>query len=158
MSETLVLAMRPEWLNLILDGKKTAEVRRTRPATLRLKECGGLDLFFYQGGKVHGCASVAHATYFTDDYNPETDKSDLVEMCRNRHERAKLTQKAMREYLAGARRPIVYIFDKVYRFRTPLAVPCRPQSWQYADKELVEAVREHLRTELNNAGKEASHE
>lgn len=154
MHETLVLAMRSEWLNLILDGKKTAEVRRTRPNSMRLKACDGIDLLFYKGGLIHGCASVAHASYFTDDYNPETDRSQLVEMCRERHERAKLTQKAMREYLEGARRPIVYIFKAAHRFRVPLKVACRPQSWQYADSELVEAVKEHLRAEIAAGRKE----
>lgn len=154
MHETLVLAMRPEWLNLILDGKKTAEVRRTRPSSLRLKACDGIDLLFYYRGQIHGCASVVHASYFGDDYNPETDKSDLAELCEKWYMQALLPPNVMRDYLEGARRPIVYVFKAAHSFRTPLEVACRPQSWQYADAELVEAVKEHLRAEIARNGKE----
>lgn len=50
----IVLALKPKWLELILSGKKTAEVRRTLPARLE----PGDKVYFYCKGDIHGVAIV----------------------------------------------------------------------------------------------------
>lgn len=48
----IILAMKPKWLHLIIERKKTCEVRRTGPKVVPDW------LFLYQGGCIHGLAHV----------------------------------------------------------------------------------------------------
>lgn len=130
----LILAMRERWLNLILDGKKTAEVRRTRPA----RPCDMPDyLYLYHRGHIHGMAEVR--AYTVPDY-PELVGFWHRNTCAIHHKRACLTGKEMLEYLNCAAAPVVYLLGRVGRFEKPIPVPCRPQSWQYATPELLDMI------------------
>lgn len=51
----IVLALKPKWLELILTGKKTVEVRRALPKSLN----PGDRIFLYCKGDIHGVATVA---------------------------------------------------------------------------------------------------
>lgn len=135
----LILAMREKWLNLILDGKKTAEVRRTRPRgdVMNRDDFFYITLYFYNKGLIHGMAQVdafACLEYFR--------REQMGDWCR----KACLTPAEMDKYLDGAARPIVYELGKVQRFPKPIPVPCRPQSWQYATPELLEIIQDRKET------------
>ena len=55
----IVLALRPKWLELILDGKKTAEFRRVMPRDL----FPGDKVHLYCGRSLHGVATVKGVHY-----------------------------------------------------------------------------------------------
>lgn len=127
----IILAMREKWLNLILEGKKTAEVRRTRPA----RPCDMPDyLYLYHKGCIHGIAEVvgirlcerAWLDLIYEDYGKD----------------ACLSWQEFSLYMATAKAGVVYRLGKVQRFDTPIPVPCRPQSWQYATPELLEIIQD----------------
>lgn len=128
----LILAMRERWMNLILDGQKTAEVRRTRPARL----CDMPDyLFLYHRGCLHGVAEVVG----TDLFNQSGSYKEWVfASFRAYGEKACLTRVDFFRYLALAKSPVVYLLGRVERFAEPIPVPERPQSWMY----MTDAVRE----------------
>lgn len=133
----LILAMREKWLNLILEGKKTAEVRRTRPA----KACDMPDyLYLYHKGCIHGIAEVAG--WNTPECSNVPDYAWPLSATTRTHKEACLTRREMLLYLKGASSPVVYLLGKVQRFDTPIPVPCRPQSWQYATPELLEIIQD----------------
>ena len=128
----LILAMRERWMNLILDGQKTAEVRRTRPARL----CDMPDyLFLYHRRCLHGVAEVVG----TDLFNQSgLYKEWVFASFRAYGEKACLTRVDFFRYLALAKSPVVYLLGRVERFAEPIPVPERPQSWMY----MTDAVRE----------------
>lgn len=139
----LILAMREKWLNLILDGKKTAEVRRTRPA----RPCDMPDyIYLYHRGHIHGMAEVRGWSV------PEPDAAAIGlwarEAVREYGDMAclggvdmfnYLTRGAVREHYRSLH-PVVYLLGRVERFKRPIPVPCRPQSWQYATPELLDII------------------
>ena len=130
----LILAMREKWLNLILDGKKTAEVRRTRPSSPCYMP--GY-LYLYHKGCIHGIAEVVG----TDLFNQSgLYKEWVFAAFRAYGEKACLTRVDFFRYLALAKSPVVYLLGRVERFLKPIPVPCRPQSWQYATPELLDII------------------
>lgn len=132
----IILAMREKWLNLILDGMKTAEVRRTRPA----RPCDMPDfLYLYHKGCIHGLAEVR--SYLIPPPFPEDTRTWRMQASYIFYEEACLTIEEMRQYLDGAENPVVYLLESVQRFPNPIPVPCRPQSWQYATPELLEIIQ-----------------
>lgn len=133
----LILAMRERWMNLILDGKKTAEVRRTRPA----RPCDMPDyLYLYHKGHVHGLAEVRAYRYL-----PSGWFSLAVGECQE----ACLSVEDAKSYLGGSGFGVVYKLGKVQRFQKPVPVPCRPQSWMYATTELRNIIEGKPQTCLN---------
>ena len=131
----LILAMRERWLNLILDGSKTAEVRRTRPA----RPCDMPDYFYlYHKGHIHGIVKVA--AWQTPECSGLTQYEWWGRACTWYHDDACLTRKEMLSYLCDAASPVVYFLGKAARFEKPITVPCRPQSWQYATPELLDII------------------
>lgn len=127
----IILAMREKWMNLILDGTKTAEVRRTRPA----RPCDMPDyIYLYHRGCIHGMAEVRAFRRMTDWYEVEAT-------CRQYYKEACMeSAKAMHVFLSGAISPCLYLLGRVARFDKPIPVPCRPQSWQYATSELLDII------------------
>lgn len=121
--------MREKWLNLILDGKKTAEVRRTRPA----RPCDMPDyLYLYHRGHIHGIAEVRAFRYLTSGWF-SLNKGECQEAC--------LSVEKARGYLQLSRRGVIYKLGRAQRFPKPIPVPCRPQSWQYATPELLDIIQ-----------------
>ena len=124
----LIIAMRERWLTLILDGKKTAEVRRTHPA----RPCDIPDyLYLYHRGCIHGMVEVRAYRYLPCGWF-SLSKGECQEAC--------LSGEAARGYLQISSRGVIYKLGKVERFLKPIPVPCRPQSWQYATQELLEII------------------
>lgn len=124
----LIIAMRERWMNLILDGKKTAEVRRTRPA----RPCDMPDyLYLYHKGCIHGMVEVRAHRYLPCGWF-SLDKVECQEAC--------LSGEKARGYLQLSSRGVIYKLGKVERFLKPIPVPCRPQSWQYATPELLDII------------------
>ena len=124
----LILAMREKWLNLILDGKKTAEVRRTRPA----RPCDMPDyLYLYHRGHIHGMAEVRAYRILPCGWF-SMDRGECQEAC--------LSVEEAKRYLQTSSHCVIYKLGKVERFLKPIPVPCRPQSWQYATPELLDII------------------
>ena len=124
----LILAMRERWLNLILDGTKTAEVRRTHPA----RPCDMPDyLYLYHRGCIHGMAEVRVYRYLISGWF-SLYKGECKESC--------LSVEEAKRYLQTSSRCVIYKLGRVERFLKPIPVPCRPQSWQYATQELLEII------------------
>lgn len=125
----LILAMREKGLNLILSGKKTAEVRRTRPA----RPCDMPDyLYLYHRGCVHGIAEVRAYRYLPCGWF-SLDRGECKEAC--------LSVEEARGYLQLSSLGVIYKLGRVQRFPKPVPVPCRPQSWQYATPELLDIIQ-----------------
>lgn len=142
----IIIAMKPKYLELILNGTKTAEVRRTRPK----EPCYWPNrLWLYQGGCIHGYVNVKGYRV------PETES--LVTWARNvsteLHEKACILEHDMYMYLISGlvrrsyRKPqqIVYLLGTAVRATKPIPVPCRPQSWIYMTDEVRAIVYEHSR-------------
>lgn len=124
----LILAMREKWLNLILDGTKTAEVRRTHPA----RPCDMPDyLYLYHRGHIHGMAEVRAYRFLPCGWF-SLDAVEVQEAC--------LSLEEARGYLQISSRGVIYKLGRVQRFTQPIPVPCRPQSWQYATPELLDII------------------
>lgn len=140
----IILAMQPRWLNLILDGKKTAEVRRTSPARAEDDPCR---LWLYQGGAIHGYANVARV------HKPQMGMPQMIwcmKIVDEFHIRACLSARDMHDYLTRD------LLGKTYRehwnravyelaggrdFRgAPIYVPCRPQSWMFMTDEVRDII------------------
>lgn len=59
----IVLALKPNWLELILSGKKTVEARRVLPKNLN----PGDKVFLYCHGDIHGVAHVRKVLRTSED-------------------------------------------------------------------------------------------
>lgn len=138
----IILAMREKWLNLILDGKKVFEVRRTCP-----KRKPGR-IYLYRLGMIWGVADVGMWWRVCDMFNREYFTAGEF--------REKFAAKAclgVQEYLGyldGAKRPAVYHLREVYPYAQPIPVSCRPQSWQY----MTDEIREQIAQAVNQEQKE----
>lgn len=131
----LILAMKPKYLKLILERKKSVEVRRTRPAC----PADWPDrLWLYQGGFLHGYAEVV--AFHVPDLTEHTMLHWVKAKCRELHDQACLTEAEMLDYLYPAGRcmprPILYQLGLVMKAVVPIPVPCRPQSWIYMPDEV----------------------
>lgn len=130
MSTSIILAMREKWLNLILSGQKTAEVRRTRPSS----PCYMPDyLYLYHKGCIHGIAEVRAYRILPCGWF-SLDIGECQEAC--------LSVEEAKRYLQTSSLGVIYKLGRVQRFTQPIPVPCRPQSWQY----LTEKIRAHIAT------------
>lgn len=133
----LLLAMREPYLSKLLDGSKTIEVRRTRPAPEILRNAKSIRLYLYKGGHIHGYVDVCNMAYL--------EEVELYANWQDICSAACLTEQEAHQYLAGANRERV-IFYEVHnpvKYTQPLKTHHRPQSWVYIiepinDKDLIE--------------------
>lgn len=125
----LILAMREPYLTQLLNGEKTAEVRRTAPDLLNLKGCR---LYLYHKKHIYGHVTVQEVQ--------RTHHLYLDSVCNIYARAACLPVEDMKKYLYGYRsadgiacccKGIIYFVGAPVRYAEPVAVPCRPQSWQY---------------------------
>ena len=123
----IILALKPKWANLILDGKKTAEVRRVLPKDLSL----GDKCYIYCRGAILGYAVVENIE--TVDPNDALDVMSLSGVfCEN----ACLEADDMAYYLFGGKRPGIIIFGSVLKYDKPAPYEgSSPQNFIYADKQ-----------------------
>lgn len=135
----LILAMQEPHMERLLSGEKKAEVRRTRPRTEELNKATRLRLYLYRGGCIHGYVEVQGCRCFADGIHPaEARVQSLIE---EYAAEACLTPAEMLRYLHGY--PVGAIVYRVsphhapVRYATPVAVPCRVQSWQYLTPEVA---------------------
>ncbi len=95
----IVLAMKSNWLDLILRGKKTAEFRRAMPKNLN----SGDRVYFYKQRRISGVATVKEVHYGTSGQLA----SDFAHMgCIDRNE--------AQRYLYGGKRPGVIELEDAY--------------------------------------------
>lgn len=133
----LMLAMREPYLSQLLDGSKTVEVRRTRPAPEILRNAKSIRLYLYKGGYIHGYVDI--------DYYNSLNEISWSGWWQDTCKRACLTAQEMEQYLAGSDkdRVIFYHVSKRVKYKSPLKTHHRPQSWVYIiepinDKDLIE--------------------
>lgn len=123
---SIVLAMREPHMSRLLNGEKTAEVRRTSPTVVVYR------LYLYRRGHIHGYVDVAG--YAAAKWHPSD--SGIANAVRKYHAAAMLDPEDMRRYLKGAASPCIYLVKNPVRLQKPLPVGIRPQSWQYATEEI----------------------
>lgn len=128
----LLLAMKEEWVGLILCGRKHAEVRRSAPKPGNEPR----RLYLYNRGHVYGYAEVVGFCH--------VNFKNWKRVCAKYHGMALLSADAMEQYLVGTGCGIVYMLGRRVRYRHAVPVPYRPQSWQYVtpDMECIVAGEE----------------
>ena len=111
----IVLALKPKWLELILSGKKYAEIRRTLPANLKK----GDKVYLYSRGNIHGVASVEDVYEVVDYFT----KRSYASCCATG---ACLTEQEILDYWNGvtgngrfATKPGAILLQDVERFDDP---------------------------------------
>lgn len=130
----IILAMKPKWLHLIIEKKKTCEVRRTGPKVVPDW------LFLYQGGCIHGLAHVVGVVKpVILNGAAMIGAETLREAC--------LTQEQFTGYMGTwTETSRIYKLGGVAAFPRPVPVPCRPQSWQYMTDEILYILRKEVDT------------
>ena len=132
---SIVLAMKPKWMELILDGRKTVEFRRAMPKNLE----PGDKVHLYCRGYIHGSCMVKAVHYGTSGQLA----SDFAHMgCIDRNE--------AQRYLYGGKRPGVIELEDAYYDSFPWEGP--------VVQNFVYYVRQDIGTEIpcSEVGKEAS--
>lgn len=106
----IVLALKPKWLELILNGKKTVECRRSMPKKLQI----GDRVYLYCQGDIHGFCTVADVEIIdgNDDWESEATISTFAEY-------ACLSEDEMRAYWQGAKRPGLIFLKYATRYDDP---------------------------------------
>lgn len=114
-SPEIIIPLRQPWLELILNGTKTAELRRTHPSYIPDR------LYLYHRRCIHGHADVAawdlHSTrrQFAANWSKH--------LC--------LPPAEILKYLEGAANPIVYNLANITKYPHPIPIPAKPQTWIY---------------------------
>ena len=108
----VLMAFKPKWAQLILDGRKTVECRRVMPKSLQV----GDKVWMYCQGYILGYFMVRDVEVF--DGKDEWQMNDIIDTFA---EYARLSDDELRAYWTGARRPGL-IFAKE---ATPNAYPVR---------------------------------
>lgn len=113
----VVLALRAEWLELILSGKKTAEFRRVMP-----KELGvGDRVYLYHNRALHGVA-VVEDTDFVLSPRHEEHEDDCAFTSKTYERHGCVDWKVIFSYLLGGQRAGVILLRDVERY-------CVPRPW-----------------------------
>lgn len=111
-----VIALKPKWLNLIMQGKKTVECRKQYPTQLQ----PGDKVYLYCKGQIHGYL----IPYDVQAVQPD-DITDAYSCADMFHEEACLPLEEMGAYLYAGRRPGLIFFKEVHQYETP-------EPWNYA--------------------------
>lgn len=109
----VLLAMRPEWLELILSGRKKAEFRRVMPKRL---ECDDW-VYLYCKGYIHGRVRVQNYDR-ADMYDDPEDGCRAL--ARYYHRQGGLTREEAYNYLRGGKSPGVIHLAEVQRNKYPV--------------------------------------
>lgn len=125
----IILPMKEKWLDLLLSGKKTVEVRRTSPKIVVER------LYLYLRGHIHGYVEVKG---YKAGKNP-TD-ARLRQLAKEDARAAMLSQQEFVKYLSGSKTPILYFVANPVRLKKPLLIADRPQNFQYASYDLQKLV------------------
>lgn len=127
----VVLALRSEWLELILSGKKTAEFRRVMPKEL----CVGDRVYLYHNRALHGVA-VVEETDFVLPPQHEDHEEDCACTALSYEKPGCIRWQQAFSYLVGGRRAGVILLRDVERFDHPRAWEgAVVQSFVYYGKE-----------------------
>ena len=120
----ILMAFKPKWAMLILDGRKTVECRRVMPKSLQV----GDKVWMYCQGHILGYFLVGDVEVF--DGKDEWQMEALIDTFA---EYARLSDDELRRYWSGARRPgLIFVKEP-----TPNAYPvrweggCVPQNFIY---------------------------
>lgn len=126
--QDLLFAMRKKYLDLILSGRKTIEVRRTHPAKCpdpfwEYLTDVGKKIFFYYAGKIWGEATIKYY-----NFDPVIDLEKYTD---SHFSRACLSREEWAAYWAGAKGPCFYELKNIVAYDEPKKTDLRPQSWMY---------------------------
>lgn len=132
---SLILAMREPHLSRLLNGEKHLELRRNHPA--HVENVGRL--YLYMRGYIHGYVEVVDVE--------QRGACTLHSIASRWHQGARLTYQDAYTYLNGAYKAVAYRVCKPVRFKEPVAVCIRPQSWMYATPEIVLECNKRMRKE-----------
>ena len=129
----IVLALKPNWLDLILSGKKTVEARRVLPKDIQ----AGDKIYLYCHGDIHGVAHVKKVLRTNEDCLKYGLYSLMMHWCGS-SEPASKTMRQLEDYMSGARESCCgyIVLHKVTRYDDPH--PWRgsiPQNFIYYRKE-----------------------
>lgn len=122
----IVLAVKREWLDLILTGKKTAELRRCVPDWEFVSGMPAYKIFFYHKGLIYGEAfveRVARVSIFS---------ADVMKVCGVYASRTQVPARQAHDYLLGGNSPGIILFDRLKVYPTPRRWHGpRPQNFVY---------------------------
>lgn len=123
----IILALKPKWAHLILEGKKTTEVRRILPKNLSPRD----KCYLYCRGAIWGYAVVKNIV--TVDPNDALDVMSISDIF---SKYACLETDDMGHYLFGGKRPGIIIFESVRKYDKPVPHEgAYPQNFVYVDKQ-----------------------
>lgn len=132
----LILAMRQPYLDLLLNGTKTVELRTTHPKLLC--EVGGRRIWGTMYGKRLYLArrGFIHGEVLIDaiDFNTTMPAHFAVTYA----ERACLDISTAVAMLKGRRTAAAYHVSHPIRYAAPVCIMRTPQSWQYAAPDIVD--------------------
>lgn len=143
MSKAVLISIRPEWCEKIINGRKTIEVRKTRPKMNPPFKC-----YIYKcgNGKVIGEFTCNRVTNLFSNSRFWLDEDDVLHTC--------LSAAEMRKYANGARGLYGWhisdlrVYDHprdLWEFTglretkfglAPGPITRPPQSWRYVEEEL----------------------
>lgn len=112
----IVLAVKPRWLDLILEKKKTVEARRVLPKDIK----PGDKVFLYCQGAILGVAHVYRILRTSEDCLKYGLTSLMMDWCGSNCPASK-TMRELEEYMSGARESCCgyIVFSKVARYDDP---------------------------------------
>lgn len=123
----IILALKPKWANLILEGKKSAEVRRVLPKDLSPSD----KCYLYCRGSILGYAVVKNIITITPN-----DALEVISFSDIFSEYTCLEADDMGHYLFGGKRPGMIIFESVHKYDKPEPYEgAYPQNFIYVDKQ-----------------------
>ena len=104
---SIALAMKPKWMELILEGRKTVECRRVMPKHLKVGDV----VYLYCRGKLHGEVRVRDVEILdgSDDWQMDSIIDTFAED-------ARLSEDELRDYWEGAKHPGIIILKDARRF------------------------------------------
>ncbi len=136
---TLLMSIREKFAELILDGRKTIELRRTRPAFPMTSKFGNA-VFICYGGRIHGYCVIDGIESCTL-MNQQSPKGSML--IKGWQAAACVTDREWRDYEPK----YLWHIGATTRFKTPIPLASAgfsraPQSWQYLSQNQVHAIEE----------------
>jgi predicted transcriptional regulator len=117
----ILLSIKPEYAELILEGKKTIELRKSYPAKIFSK------IYLYATAPVKKVVGVVYQADYPEEVSmlkPLTAGGVCVKAC--------VTSDELREYIGDSLSIYGWKLKDPKRFKTPKAVNLPiPQSWRY---------------------------
>ena len=137
-----ILSIRPQWVKMIFDGEKTAEIRTSAPRTF-VSARAPLRVWVYETERDGGCGKlvgvfICRRIEYLNAVDFSTRTKLLVDIAR----KSCLTEEQLKAYKGSAGRIFAWSIEDAHRLREPMELnavfPGRylpPQSWAKAPAE-----------------------